>query len=227
MPSLCVLRCVIRILHWKARSPETRKQSNARLRPTSFPLLQSENLTSTSSTVHRKMPLHTLFGENIRSPAPQQGGEEEEEHPNPFDLAFNSQPTTNSDTSNKSSLQQNDRLTLQLQDSSRLERATSFSHGEPNVPPARRKGNPRVLFMGMRRYCGCVLVTCISLLMSSVIDVANHLYKRLCLRRCHPPRRCTSSPPPKSRKQRCSKFAPCHSRRIGLSIAHTANTDRS
>lgn len=102
------------------------------------------------STVHTTMPLNTLFGENIRSPAPQ--AEDEEDKINPFDLAFRANPASNSDTSGKSSLQQNDRLTLQLQDSLRLDRSISFSHGDPHVTPSKRKGNPRVLFMGMRRY---------------------------------------------------------------------------
>ena len=111
--------------------------------------------------------MRTLFGENIRSPAPQSEAEAEPTV-NPFELSFNSHPATTSDASNNSSFQQTDILTPFLQDSSRDERATSFSHGEPAVPPARRKGNPRLLFMGLQRYDFGVCCICIHSLISSL-----------------------------------------------------------
>ncbi|KAK5163460.1 GTP-binding protein gtr2 [Saxophila tyrrhenica] len=94
--------------------------------------------------------MHTLFGENILSPPPQ---EEEQASTNPFDLAFNSNPPATSDASGGSSLQQNDWLTQHVQNLSVVDGATSYSHGEQSGPPPRRKGNPRLLFMGLRR-CG-------------------------------------------------------------------------
>jgi hypothetical protein len=94
------------------------------------------------------MVLNTLFGENIASPPPA----ESRSDPDPFALAFRSGVATTSDTSNQSSLLRNDWLTQRIQSQAQLEGATSFSHGEPHVSPLKRKGNPRVLCMGLRRY---------------------------------------------------------------------------
>ncbi|KAK3725351.1 GTP-binding protein gtr2 [Vermiconidia calcicola] len=88
--------------------------------------------------------MHTLFGENIRSPSPLKTP-----HQNPFELAFQPSVATSSTESSKTSPDQNEWLTHRLQNQVS---ATSYTHGE-QPPPTKRKGNPRLLFMGMRR-CG-------------------------------------------------------------------------
>ncbi|KAK5134512.1 hypothetical protein LTR08_006429 [Meristemomyces frigidus] len=95
--------------------------------------------------------MRTLFSENILSPSPARAPP-----PNPFELLFpSSVSTTSSACSTQSSPRQNEWLTQHLQNQQRSERdaANPFSHASnaPRAHYSRRKGNPKVLFMGLRR----------------------------------------------------------------------------
>ncbi|KAF2161199.1 hypothetical protein M409DRAFT_69833 [Zasmidium cellare ATCC 36951] len=95
--------------------------------------------------------MRTLFGENILSPSPKPAPPSKA---NPFELSFQSSVGASSLSSSTSSPRQNDWLTQQIQNQQRLsaeannhsthDAATRYGH-------ARRKGNPKLLFMGMRR----------------------------------------------------------------------------
>lgn len=96
--------------------------------------------------------MRTLFGENILSPSPKPAPPSKT---NPFELSFQSSVGASSASSSTSSPRQNDWLTQQIQNQQRLDAeannhttydaATRYGH-------ARRKGNPKLLFMGMRRW---------------------------------------------------------------------------
>ncbi|KAK5128922.1 hypothetical protein LTR85_000255 [Meristemomyces frigidus] len=95
--------------------------------------------------------MRTLFSENILSPSPTPAPQ-----PNPFELLFpSSLSNASSADSTQSSPRQNEWLTQHLQNQQRAESETSnqanhAANGQ-RAPYARRKGNPKLLFMGLRR----------------------------------------------------------------------------
>lgn len=100
---------------------------------------------------YRKRRMNQLFADGIRSPGPQQ-----QPLANPFELSFASATThgpvtaSTAPSSHKSSPQSDDWLTQHSQqrnDSS----AHFYTHGERQALPLRRRSNPKLLFMGMRR----------------------------------------------------------------------------
>jgi hypothetical protein len=95
--------------------------------------------------------LRTLFGETIRSTA--LPSEEPQKDPNTLTFhssAFTSKATS-STTSNQSSYTADGWLTSHLQNLTGPNGPTYYTHGEPAMPTPRRRGNPKVLFMGLRR----------------------------------------------------------------------------
>lgn len=158
--------------------------------------------------------MNQLFADNIRSPAPQP-----EPLRNPFELSFASPSNTHGPalsstiSSQKASPESDDWLTQRSQqraDSS----AHYYTHGERTVLPLRRRANPKLLFMGMRRY---VLVvrssnSCATELTTSV-DAASLRFRRLSSRSSRPQIPSTSRLPTSLRQRRCSAFS---SRRLDM-----------
>ena len=94
--------------------------------------------------------MRTLFGKDILSPPPIAAPQQNE-----FDLSFRTALSNPSDASVQSSPGKSDWLTELSQSQSQPEGQTTFTHGEQHVPPAKRKGSPKLLFMGMRRWYNC------------------------------------------------------------------------
>jgi len=98
--------------------------------------------------------MNQLFADSIRSPAPAPAP-----NVNPFDLQFKSSNTTAPGSEAASSQQgspgSDDWLTHRLQSQQRTESDIFYTHGEQQAPPMRRRGHPRLLFMGMRRSVDC------------------------------------------------------------------------
>lgn len=94
--------------------------------------------------------MRTLFGKDILSPPPLPVPQRNE-----FDLSFRTALSNPSNASEQSSPSKSDWLTQLSQSQSQPEGQTTFTHGEQHVPPAKRKGSPKLLFMGMRRQVGC------------------------------------------------------------------------
>ncbi|KAK5704768.1 GTP-binding protein gtr2 [Elasticomyces elasticus] len=92
--------------------------------------------------------MRTLFSENILSPAPTPVPQQ-----NPFELLF---PSTLSNASSSASVQsspnQHEWLTQHWQNQQRAENdATNYGSTGSSAPLTRRKGNPKLLFMGLRK----------------------------------------------------------------------------
>lgn len=97
--------------------------------------------------------MRTLFSENILSPPPKPAPPNK---PNPFELSFQSNTTSippSSTTSSYSSPRQNDWLTEYYQSQQRAADSSNQTSNDASARygHARRKGNPKLLFMGMRR----------------------------------------------------------------------------
>lgn len=96
--------------------------------------------------------MNQLFADSIRSPAPLP-----EPLANPFELQFASSsnpshgPLSTAPSSHKGSPQSDDWLTQPSQQQRTDSSAQFYTHGERQVLPLRRRGNPKLLFMGMRR----------------------------------------------------------------------------
>ncbi|KAK4545259.1 hypothetical protein LTR36_003439 [Oleoguttula mirabilis] len=95
--------------------------------------------------------MRTLFSENILSPSPTPAPQS-----NPFELLFPSSiSTASSADSTQSSPTQNEWLTQHLQNQQRTESETAnqanYAANGQQAPNVRRKGNPKMLFMGLRR----------------------------------------------------------------------------
>lgn len=120
--------------------------------PATLPLRSmNEGLNEQLSDLLPATRLRTLFGETIRSTA--LPSEEPQKDPNTLTFhssAFTSK-TTSSTTSNQSSYSPDGWLTSHLQNLAGPHGPTYYTHGEPAMPTPRRRGNPKVLFMGMRR----------------------------------------------------------------------------
>lgn len=109
--------------------------------------------------------MRTLFSENILSPTPTPGPEQKT---NPFELIFNSgshssgpSAQNSSTASSHSSPKENDWLTAYYREQQRFANEVHIQSSNHTLPAqdassrhshTRRKGNPKVLFMGMRRY---------------------------------------------------------------------------
>jgi len=97
--------------------------------------------------------MRTLFSENILSPSPIPTPQ-----PNPFEQLFPATSSTaGSTTSTQSSPSQNDRLTRYSQDQPRAsgeiqDEASCYNANAQRAQYVRRRGNPKLLFMGLRRY---------------------------------------------------------------------------
>ncbi|KAK5110458.1 hypothetical protein LTR62_005809 [Meristemomyces frigidus] len=95
--------------------------------------------------------MRTLFSENILSPPPLPIPQR-----NPFELTFASTPSlsyASSNTSVQSSPPQHDLLTQYTQQQQQQQEATSSTSGSDGgrLYPVRRKGNPKILFMGLKK----------------------------------------------------------------------------
>lgn len=120
------------------------------------------SIPSDTST-HAVPAMRTLFSENILSPKPTPGPEQKA---NPFELIFNtgtsSGPSvpTSSTASSHSSPKDNDWLTAYYREQRRLANQVHIQSNSSDTAQdaasrpchRRRHGNPKVLFMGMRRY---------------------------------------------------------------------------
>ena len=96
--------------------------------------------------------MRTLFSENILSPSPALVP-----RPNPFELLLPSSApaATSPSASVQSSPRQHEWLTQYSQSQQRVESEeaaqSSYVSNGPRPQYARRKGNPRLLFMGLRK----------------------------------------------------------------------------
>ena len=95
--------------------------------------------------------MRTLFADTIRSPPLK---DEPQADPNTLTFASSIQSSTAASpfSSNDSSYKTDGWLTKYVQNQAGPNGPTSYTHGEPTTLPARRRGNPKVLFMGMRRW---------------------------------------------------------------------------
>lgn len=94
--------------------------------------------------------MRTLFADTIRSAPPK---DQPQVDPNTltFVSSIQSSKATSPFSSNDSSYKTDGWLTNYIQNQSGSDGPTSYTHGEPTTPTPRRRGNPKVLFMGMRR----------------------------------------------------------------------------
>ena len=90
--------------------------------------------------------MQKLFADNIRSPGPATAVATA----NAEEFPFYSHLTQSTSASTSGSPRNAGWLTQQLQAQRSENSELSYTHGEP-PPPSRRKGNPKLLFMGMRR----------------------------------------------------------------------------
>lgn len=121
--------------------------------------------------------MRTLFSENILSPSPTPLPQ-----PNPFELLFHSSSNTSSNASTQSSPRQHEWLTQHLQNQQRIESEIS-NHGSytSNGQAAqyvRRKGNPKLLFMGLRKYVYDVIEFNMAPCADEPSEAANRLSRR-------------------------------------------------
>lgn len=112
---------------------------------------QSRVLSHLTSLFSSDINMRTLFSENILSPSPQPSPQT-----NPFELHFaSSLSKTSTNSSTQSSPKQYEWLTQLVQSQQRADAATTeFPHHEADghrKPPSRRRGNPKLLFMGPRK----------------------------------------------------------------------------
>lgn len=95
--------------------------------------------------------MRTLFSENILSPSPTPTPE-----PNPFELLLKSSISNASTTSTQSSPRQRDWLTQYVQTQERRDGnepidQTAYASSKQSMQYTRRKGGPKLLFLGLRR----------------------------------------------------------------------------
>lgn len=156
--------------------------------------------------------MRTLFSENILSPTPTPAPEQNKK--NPFELSFaSSGPSAhNSSTaSSHNSPKENDWLTSYYREQQRFANEVHIqsnqSHASQNASTrsghARRKGNPKVLFMGMRRSAKIHLMTNFTAHLTSLPEAANPPSKKSSSRNSPQPKPSTSTPPTKSNPPQC------------------------
>lgn len=123
----------------------------------------------------------TLFSDKILTPPPDPA-------PEPAPLQLNLQRTA----SIQNLPNRNNELTEHSQNQPEPNDHTFYTHGEPSVPPSKRRGNPRLLFMGMRRFVASAKPLFWKL-MSELPDVASRPFRRSCSKSCHRRTHCISS----------------------------------
>jgi hypothetical protein len=140
--------------------------------------------------------MRTLFGENILSPPPIPTPQR-----NPFELSFHSSASNASSTgSTQSSPAQHSWLTARYQEQKRTENdaasvASTAANGH-RMTYSRRKGNPKLLFMGLKR---CVTQKCQAPNANIQAEAANHPSKKSSSRNSPQRTPSSSSPQPASK----------------------------
>jgi hypothetical protein len=134
--------------------------------------------------------MHTLFSSNILSPPPAPSPRH-----NPFELKFHASASTDSTASASSSSAHSSPteyslLTRRLQDERQA--VEDFRNVEPVT--VRRKGHPKLLLMGQRRWDDCDSSRGIWIA-NTVLGVASLRYRMSYYRRCLRRRHCTWSLP--------------------------------
>lgn len=136
--------------------------------------------------------MHTLFSSNILSPPPAPLAQT-----NPFELKFHASSSTNTDStasgsscSTHSSPTEYSVLTRRLQE----ERQAIEDFRNVETVAVRRKGHPKLLLMGQRRYEDAGSVDGYPVT-DVLTEVASRRSRMSSYRKCLPRRRCTLSPP--------------------------------
>ena len=147
---------------------------------------QASNISVTNS---RSLAMHTLFGTNILSPPPAPTTQH-----NPFELIFHASASTDSTASASScsahsSPTEYSLLTRRLQD----ERQAIEDYRNVEPITVRRKGHPKLLLMGQRRWVGGH--PAYTPLANVHTGVANLRSKMLSYRKCLRRRHSTLNPP--------------------------------
>lgn len=162
--------------------------------------------------------MRTLFSENILSPTPTPGPEQKT---NPFELIFNSgshssgpSAQNSSTASSHSSPKENDWLTAYYREQQRFANEVHIQSSNQTITAqdassrhshTRRKGNPKVLFMGMRRYGSALCFSHHLKILTPNAEVASPPSRRSYSRSSLRQRLSTSIRPPISRPQQWNR----------------------
>lgn len=135
------------------------------------------------------LAMHTLFGTNILSPPPAPTTQE-----NPFELKFHASSGTDS-TASASSCSAHSSSTEYSLLTRRLQDERQALEDSRNVEPVtvRRKGHPKLLLMGQRRWGFLTLL--VSIQLTLILGVASLRFKMSYYRKCPRRRHFTLNPP--------------------------------